>query len=82
LLIWRVVAGRVFLQESHGITDTTGPRVFLTSVPFPSDANDSFTPFTTPSSRAELAGGLPVYLTNIRSLPDGRIAFHIGHTFQ
>jgi M6 family metalloprotease-like protein len=82
LLIWRVVAGRVFLHESHGITDSIGPRVFLTSVPYPSAANDSFTPFTTPNSRSELGGGLPVYITHIRQLPDGRITFHVGYEYQ
>lgn len=82
LLIWRVVGNRPILQEAHGIEGASGPRVFLSSVPYPSAANDAFTPFTTPSSRSQLGGGLPVYLTNIRKLPDGRITFHIGYEYQ
>ena len=30
---------------------------------------------------AKLGGGLPVYITNIRRLPDGRITFHIGYEY-
>ncbi len=82
LLIWRVVGNRPILEESHGVEGPRGPSVFLSSVPFPSAANDSFTPFTTPSSRAQLGGGSPVYITNIRRLPDGRITFHIGYEYQ
>lgn len=82
LLIWRVVGNRPILQESHGIEGASGPRVYLGSVPYPSAANDAFTPFTTPSSRSQLGGGLPVYLTNICKLPDGRITFHIGYEYQ
>jgi M6 family metalloprotease-like protein len=82
LLIWRVVGNRPILEESHGVEGPAGPRVFLNSVPFPSQANDAFTPFTTPSSRAQLGGGTPVYITNIRRLPDGRITFQIGYEYQ
>ena len=66
LLIWRIVANRPILEESHGVEGPSGPRVFLDSVPFPSKANNAFTPFTTPSSRSQLGGGLPVHITNIR----------------
>ena len=59
-----------------------GPGVFLPSVPFPSTANDSFTPYTTPNSKSQLGGGLPVYITNIRKLPDGRVTFQIGYEYQ
>ena len=76
LLIWRVVGNRPILEESHGVDGPRGPRVFLDRVPFPSAANDAFTPFTTPSSRSQLGGGLPVYITNIHKLPDGR---HVPH---
>ena len=82
LLIWRVVGNRLILEESHGVEGPSGPRVFLSSVPFPSAANRSFTPYTTPSSRAQLGGGLPVYLTDIRQLADGRITFQIGYNYQ
>ena len=68
LLIWRVVQGRPILEESHGVEGPAGPRVFLDSVPFPSNSNRAFTPFTTPSSRSQLGGGLPVHITNIRRL--------------
>lgn len=81
LLIWRVVQGRPILEESHGVEGPSGPRVFLDSVPFPSNANRAFTPFTTPSSRAQMGGGLPVHITNIRRLPDGRITFYVGYEY-
>jgi hypothetical protein len=86
LLIWRVMPGnvtqRVFLEESHGVAGPTGPRSFPADVPFPSRANTAFTPFTTPSSKSVTGGGLPVHITNIRKLPDGRITFHIGYEYQ
>jgi hypothetical protein len=82
LLIWRVVQNRPILEESHGVTGPSGPRVFQASVPYPSPANDAFTPLTTPSSRAQLGGGLAVHLTNIRRLPDGRITFYIGYEYE
>jgi M6 family metalloprotease-like protein len=81
LLIWRVVQNKPILEESHGVEGPNGPRVFLNQVPFPSPANTAFTPYTTPSSRAQLGAGLPVHITNIRRLPDGRITFYIGYEF-
>ncbi len=81
LLIWRVIANRPILEESHGVEGPTGPRVFLDSVPFPSPSNRAFTPFTTPTSRSQLGGGLPVHITNIRSHSDGRITFMIGYEY-
>lgn len=81
LLIWRVVQGKPILEESHGIDGPSGPGVFPTSVPYPSASNDAYTPHTTPSSRSQLGGGAPVYITNIRKLPDGRITFHIGYKY-
>jgi M6 family metalloprotease-like protein len=82
LLIWRVVGNRPILEESHGIEGPAGPRMFLTAVPYPSNANDSFTPYTIPSSRCQLGGGLPVYITSITKLADGRISFHIGYEYH
>lgn len=81
LLIWRVVGSRPMLEESHGIDGPLGPVSLLSSVPYPSGANDAFTPHTMPSSRSYLGGGLPVYITNIRRLDDGRITFHIGYRY-
>jgi M6 family metalloprotease-like protein len=81
LLIWRVVDGRPVLEESHGILGPSGPMLFLGSIPYPSPSNTSFTPYTTPSSKPRKDGGLPVYITNIRKLPDGRITFHIGYEY-
>jgi M6 family metalloprotease-like protein len=81
LLVWRVVRNRPILEESHGIAGPAGPRLFPASVPFPSKSNDAFTPFTVPSSRSQLGSGLPVHITNIRRLPDGRIAFLVGWEF-
>jgi M6 family metalloprotease-like protein len=82
LLIWRVVRGRVMIEESHGIDGPSGPGVFLSAIPYPSAANDSFTPMTTPSSRSQLGGGLPVHITNIRRMTDGRISFTIGVEYE
>ena len=82
LLIWRVVRNRPILEESHGVDGPSGPNVFLREVPYPSKANDAFTPFTTPSSRSQLGGGLPVHLTSIKRLPDGRISFSIGYAYD
>ncbi|KAF0179044.1 MAG: M6 family metalloprotease domain protein [Limisphaerales bacterium] len=82
LLIWRIVGNRVILEESHGVEGPSGPRMFLTDVPYPSPANDAYTPFTTPSSRSLLGGGLPVHITNIRQHPDGRVSFHLGYEYQ
>jgi M6 family metalloprotease-like protein len=81
LLIWRVVDGRPVLEESHGIRGPSGPDVFLGSIPYPSASNTAFTPYTTPSSRSVKSGGLPVHITRIRKLPDGRITFHIGYEY-
>ena len=82
LLVWRVVGNRPVLEESHGVQGPSGPNVFQDAVPFPSAANDAFTPYTIPSSQSKLGGGLPVHITNIRRLPDGRITFHIGYEYQ
>ncbi len=81
LLIWRVIANRPILEESHGVDGPQGPRLFLDAVPFPSRANNAFTPFTTPSSRSQLGGGAPVHITNIRRLPDGRVTFFVGYEY-
>jgi M6 family metalloprotease-like protein len=81
LLIWRVIDGRPVLEESHGIAGPQGPNLFLGSIPYPSGSNNAFTPHTTPSSKSLKGGGLPVHITNIRRLPDGRIAFHIGYEY-
>ncbi|MEO6742191.1 MAG: M6 family metalloprotease domain-containing protein [Chthoniobacteraceae bacterium] len=82
LLIWRVVGDHPILEESHGIEGPLGPRVFLNAVPFPSASGHAFTPDTHPSSRSLLGGGLPVHVNEIRQLPDGRITFTIGHSYQ
>ena len=82
LLIWRVVHDRPSLEESHGIEGPTGPTVHVESVPYPSAANRAFTPETIPSSRSPLGGGLPVSITNIRKLADGRVSFVIGYEYR
>lgn len=82
LMIWHVVGKRPILEESHGVDGPVGPRVFLGSVPYPSPSNDSFTPYTVPSSRSQLGGGLPVFLTNIKRQTDGSITFEIGYEYQ
>lgn len=82
LLIWRVVRNRPMLEESHGVDGPSGPNVYLREVPYPSRSNDAFTPFTTPSSRSQLGGGLPVHITSIQRLPDGRVSFSIGYEYD
>lgn len=82
MLIWHVLGNRPILEESHGVSGPNGPRVYMSAVPYPSPANNAMTPFTTPSSKSQLGGGLPVYITNIRQLADGRIAFMIGYEFN
>ncbi len=81
LLIWHVLDGKPVLEESHGIGGPDGPMRFLGSVPYPSKSNTAFTPYTTPSSKPTKPGGVPVHITNIRRLPDGRITFHIGYEY-
>jgi M6 family metalloprotease-like protein len=81
LLIWRVVNGRVQLEVSHGSTGPGSATRFLGSVPYPSPANNAFTPATTPSSKSADPGARPVYITNIQRLLDGRVAFLIGFEF-
>jgi M6 family metalloprotease-like protein len=82
LMIWHVIGKHPMLEESHGIEGPAGPLVYLKNVPYPSDANDSFTPYTIPSSRSQLGGGKPVFITNIRRLPDGRITFYLGYSYE
>jgi M6 family metalloprotease-like protein len=82
LLIWRVVNDRPVLEEAHGVEGPAGPTVFLSAVPFPGPSATAFTPDTTPSSRSPLGGGLPVHISEIRRLPDGRIAFQIGYEYR
>ena len=65
-----------------GVGGPPGPLVFLKNVPYPSDSNDAFTPYTVPSSRSQLGGGKPIYITNIRRLPDGRITFYLGYVYE
>jgi M6 family metalloprotease-like protein len=78
LMIWRIIHDRPFLEESHGIVGPTGPTVHVDAIPYPSTANHAFTTQTTPSSRSPQGGGLPVSITQIRRLPDGRISFVVG----
>ena len=82
LLIWRVVANRPVLQESHGVEGPSGPNLFRVDVPYPSAANDSYTPYTTPSSRSAHDDGYPVHITSINRRPDGRITFEIGYEYE
>jgi hypothetical protein len=82
MLIWRVVGGRPNLEVSHGIITGDKPaRKFLGSVPYPSQSNTAFTPYTVPSSRPSLIDSWNVYINHIRKLPDGRITFQIGHEY-
>jgi M6 family metalloprotease-like protein len=82
LLIWRVVNNKPTLEEAHGLEGPRAASQQVSAVPYPSSANNAFTPDTTPSSKSQLGGGLPVYITNIRRLPDGRITFAIGYEYH
>lgn len=82
LVIWRVVSQRPILEESHGIEGAAGPRSLTELIPYPSKANNALTPLTVPSSRSARGGGLPVHITEIRRLADGRITFHVGYDYQ
>jgi len=82
LLIWRVMNGRPTLIESHGVEGPKGPTEHLTSVAYPSSANTSLTPYTFPSSRSPQGGGLPVHITNIKRLTDGKVTFQIGYEYE
>lgn len=82
LIIWHIVGKHPVLEESHGVEGPAGPLVFLKTVPYPSESNDSFTPYTVPSSRSQLGGGKPIYITNIRRLPDGRVTFYLGYVYE
>ncbi|HEX5272290.1 MAG TPA: PDZ domain-containing protein [Gemmataceae bacterium] len=82
LLVWRVVQDRPSLVASHGVEGPLAPTLHLGSVPYPSAANNALTPETTPSSRSPQGGGLPVHITEIRRLPDGRVTFHIGYEYH
>lgn len=82
LLIWRVVDGKVQLEESHGIAGPEGARRFLGAVPYPSPSNRSFTPETKPSSQPHKPLGWPVHITDIRRLEDGRITFQVGYEYM
>ena len=82
LLIWRVSGGRPTLEESHGVAGPRGPTVQLPLVPYPSKVNNAFTPDTTPSSRSANGGGLPVHVTTVRRLRDGRVTLYVGFEYQ
>ncbi|MSR55689.1 MAG: PDZ domain-containing protein [Gemmataceae bacterium] len=82
LLIWRVMNGRPTLIESHGIEGPKGPTESLTLVPYPSAANTGLTPHTFPSSRSPQGGGLPIHITNIKRLADGKVTFQIGYEYE
>ena len=82
LLIWRIVFGRPVLEAAHGVSGSAGLRSDIHNVPFPTDHNDSFTPYTKPSSASLTGDELPVYITNIHRLDDGRITFNIGESYD
>jgi hypothetical protein len=44
--------------------------------------SNAFTPFTVPSSRPQLGGGVPAHITNIRQHQDGRVSFMICHEYE
>ncbi len=78
LLIWRVVYGRPVLEEAHGYTGANAASISPSRIPYPIAGNNAFTPFTKPSSAAYTGDELPVYITNIQRLADGRITFALA----
>jgi M6 family metalloprotease-like protein len=82
LLIWRVVYGRPVLEEAHGLAGANAARLDQRRIPYPTDWNNSFTPFSKPSSAAFTGNELPVYLTDIHRWPDGRITFNVGPRYD
>jgi M6 family metalloprotease-like protein len=82
LVIWRVVNDRPMLVASHGVEGPSAPTIHLSAVPYPSPANNALTPETTPSSRSPQGGGLPVHITEVRRLADGRVTFHVGYEYH
>ena len=82
LLIWRVVYGRPVSRKPTASPAPMPRAVDIHRVPFPTDRNNSFTPFTKPSSAAFTGDELPVYITDIRRLPDGKITFTIDDGFD
>ena len=70
------------LEESHGIEGPAGPCSFREAVPYSSKANNSFTPYTVPSSRSQLGGGLAVHITNIKEHADARVTLKWGYEFE
>jgi hypothetical protein len=69
------------VQTGTAPIPTTVPA-YQGAVPYPSPANNSFTPITIPSSRSPKGGGLPVHITNIKRQPDGRVSFQIGYEYE
>jgi M6 family metalloprotease-like protein len=82
LLIWHVAGNHPTLVEAHGLANVRAPWLNVRNIPYPTPRNDAYTPFSRPSSAVDSAGGIPVYLTEIRRLNDGRIAFSIGYGFD
>jgi M6 family metalloprotease-like protein len=82
LLIWHVADNHPTLIEAHGLSNVRAPWLNIRNIPYPTPRNDAFTPYSRPSSRTGAPGALPVYLTDIRRLEDGRIAFSIGYGFD
>ena len=82
LLIWHVANNRPTLVEAHGLANRRAPWLNVRYIPYPTPRNDAYTPFSRPSSAIVGQDTLPVYLTDIRRLDDGRIAFSIGYGFD
>src|SRR5262249_22303048 len=82
LLIWRVLNDRPELVAAHGFEGPASATAHPAEAPYPSPANSTLTPETTPSSRSPLGGGLPVHITKVRRLTDGRVAFQVGYEYR
>lgn len=82
LLVWRVTNGRPVLVEAHGLTGPRAPTMNVQNIPYPTPRNSEYTPYSKPSSAIESDDAQPVYITDIRRLPDSKVAFSVGYAFD
>ena len=82
LLVWYVAANRPTLVEAHGMMNASNPGLVMNGVRYPSAGSEALD-YVAPSRRAGLgAAGSVVSLKDIHPLPDGRIAFELGRTYD
>lgn len=82
LLIWHVSYNRPVLVEAHGLGGPQAAWLNYRNIPYPTPWNSAYTPFSRPSSVIESEDGIPIYITDITRLEDGRILFTVGDGFD